>query len=134
MWIIYLQIYSLLPLLKFYPVQQHCSRALHHTVLFCEICSILYYEHLQPPPMALETQDEILLSNLPPTWQLVCDNEIDRPIPLNSAIYAVINRDDLCTCGILAQHVFLYESIHTCANPDAVAAVILYIQQCLSGL
>ena len=32
-----------------------------------------------PPPAVLETQDEILLANLPPTWQLVCDNQIDRP-------------------------------------------------------
>ena len=68
--------------------------------------------------MVLETQDEILLANLPPIWQLVCDNEIDRPIPLESAIYAVVKRDDLCTCGILAQHIFLYESMHTCEKPD----------------
>ena len=66
----------------------------------------------------METQDEILLANLPLTWQLVCDNQIDRPIPLKSAIYAIVSRDDLCTCGILAQHMFLYESMHTCANPD----------------
>ena len=83
-----------------------------------ERCSITYYEHLEPSPMVLETQDEILLANLPPTWQLVCDNEIDRPIPLESAIYAVVKRDDLCTCGILAQHIFLYESMHTCEKPD----------------
>ena len=32
-----------------------------------ERCSITYYEHLEPSPMVLETQDEILLANLPPT-------------------------------------------------------------------
>ena len=83
-----------------------------------ERCSITYYEHLEPPPMVLETQDEILLANLPSAWQLVCDNEIDRPIPLVSAIYAVVKRDDLCTCGTLAQHIFLYESMCTCEKPD----------------
>ena len=46
------------------------------------ICVTLpYHEYICPPPAVLETQDEILLANLPPTWQLVCDNQIDRPIP-----------------------------------------------------
>ena len=79
-----------------------------------------YAHHLQ----SLETQDEILLANLPPTWQLVCDNQIDRPIPLHSAIYMIVNKNDLCTCDISAQHIFLYESMHTCENPDT--SVTLY--------
>ena len=77
-----------------------------------------------PPPAVLETQDEILLANLPPTWQLLCDNQIDRPIPLHSAIYAIVNKNDLCTCSISAQHIFLYESMRTCENPDT--SVTLY--------
>ena len=50
---------------------------------------------------------------------MVCDNQIDRPIPLASAIYAVVNKNDLCTSGISAQHIFLYESMHTCTTPNA---------------
>ena len=30
----------------------------------------------------------------------------------------------MCTCGISAQHIFLYESMCTCANPDT--SVTLY--------
>ena len=86
--------------------------------------SVYLPEHFTPPPAVLETQDEILLANLPPKWQLVCDNQIDRPIPLDSAIYAIVNKNDLCTCGISAQHIFLYESMHTCTTPDA--SVTLY--------
>ena len=92
--------------------------------LIHDLCDITYYEYISPPPAVLETQDEILLANLPPTWQLVCDNQIDRPIPLHSAIYAIINKNGLCMCGISAQHIFLYESMHTCANPDT--SVTLY--------
>ena len=44
--------------------------------------------------------------------------------PLDSAIYAVVNKNDLCTCGISAQHIFLYKSMHTCTTPDA--SVTLY--------
>ena len=67
---------------------------------------------------------KFLLANLPPKWQLVCDNQIDRLIPLDSAIYAIINKNDLCTCGISAQHIFLYESMRTCTTPDV--SVTLY--------
>ena len=93
--------------------------------LIHSLCEFTYYEYFTPPsPAVLETQDEILLVNLPPKCQLVCDNQIDRPIPLNSAIYAVVNKNDLCTCGISAQHIFLYELMHTCTTPDA--SVTLY--------
>ena len=105
-----------------------CAAAVFQTTpddsLICSICQFTYYEHFTPPPAVLETQDEILLANLPPKWQLVCDNQIDRPIPLDSAIYAIVNKNDLCTCGISAQHIFLYESMHTCTTPDA--SVTLY--------
>ena len=86
--------------------------------------SLLNYEHFTPPPAVLETQDKILLANLSPKWQLVCDNQIDRPIPLDSPIYAVVNNNYLCTCGISAQHIFLYELMHTCTTSDA--SVTLY--------
>ena len=92
--------------------------------LIRDLCDITYHEYISPPPAVLETQDEILLANLPPTWQLVCDNQIDRLIPLHSAIYVIVNKNDLCTCGISAQHIFLYESMCTCENPDT--SVTLY--------
>ena len=86
-----------------------------------------YYEHFTQPPAVLETQNKILLANLPLKWKLVCDNQIDRLMPLNSAIYAVINRNDLCTCGISAQHILIYESMHTCTNPDT-SVTLYYIE------
>ena len=55
---------------------------------------------------------------------MVCDNQIDRPIPLDNAIDAIVNKNDLCTCGISAQHIFLHQSMHTCTTPDA--SVTLY--------
>ena len=61
-----------------------------------ELCSFTYYEYLQPPPKILQAQDKISLA----------------------AIYTVINHDDLCTCGILAHEVYMYEFMHTCSQPD----------------
>ena len=104
-----------------------CAAVLFQTTpddsLICSICQFTYYEHFTPAPAVLETQDEVLLANLPPKCQLVCDNQIDRPIPLDYAIYAIV-KNDLCTCGISAQHMFLYESMLMCTSPDA--SVTLY--------
>ena len=75
-----------------------CAAAVFQTTpddnLILSLCEFTYHEYFTPPPAVLETQDEILLVNLPPKWQLVCDNQIDRPIPLDSAIYAVVNKND----------------------------------------
>ena len=96
-----------------------CAAAVFRQLLMTVLYTVFVSLHFTPPPAVLETQDEILLANLPPKWQLVCDNQIDRPIPLDSAIYAVVNKNDLCTCSISAQHIFLYESMHTCTTPNA---------------
>ena len=39
--------------------------------LIRDLCDITYNKYIRPPPAVLETQDELLLANLPPTWQLV---------------------------------------------------------------
>ena len=76
-----------------------CAAAVFQSIpndnLIRDLCDITYHEYICPPPAVLETQDEILLANLPPTWQLVCDNQIDHPIPLHSAIYVIVNKNDL---------------------------------------
>ena len=36
----------------------------------------------------------------------------------------IVNKNDLCTCSISAQYIFLYESMCTCENPDT--SVTLY--------
>ena len=38
--------------------------------------------------------------------------------------FAIVNKNDLCACGISAQHIFLYESMRTCTTPDT--SVTLY--------
>ena len=83
-------------------------------------CKFTYHEVLYPTPTTLQTQDEILLANFPTdNWQLICDETTDRPSSLKGALYAIINLQDLCTCGVLtAQGRFLYESMRSCDNPD----------------
>ena len=65
-------------------------------------CKFTYHEVLYPTPTTLQTQDEILLANFPTdNWQLICDETTDRPSSLKGTLYAIINLQDLCTCGVL---------------------------------
>ena len=89
-------------------------------------CQFTYFEDYNPPPQILETQDLILLANLPQGWQLVCDDQIDRPIPIPDSRYAVVRRDDLCTCGIMAGQYFVHESFAECPQSTKDTRVALY--------
>ena len=64
------------------------------------------------------------MSNLPRLWQLVCGSQTKHPVPMASLPYAIIKREDLCSCGIIAQHYFLHENMIRCSLPDN--EVILY--------
>ena len=66
----------------------------------------------------METQTLILLSNLPRPWQLVCGSQTEHPVPMASSPYAIIKREDLCSCGIIAQHYFLHENMIRCSLPN----------------
>ena len=92
-----------------------------------DLCTFTYHNFLEPQPTLLQTQDEILLAHFPPGWTLLCDDQMERPVPHKDAIYVVINKYDLCQCGILAQGYYLYEVMRSCDNPDTV--VTLYYTQ-----
>ena len=66
----------------------------------------------------METQTLILLSNLPRPWQLICRSQTEHPVPMAGSPYAVIKREDLCPCGIIAQHYFLHENMIRYPYPD----------------
>ena len=88
-----------------------------------DVCTFTYHNHLLPSPTILQSQDEILLAHLPGGWMLLCNDQIDRPIPFQDAIYAVVQKYDLCSCGILAQDFYLYEGMRTCDHPDTVVTL-----------
>ena len=79
--------------------------------LIRSICKFTYYKYFTPPPAVLETQDEILLANLPPKWQLVCDNQIDRPIPLDSAIYAIVKQNMIYVLVVFWHNTYFFMNL-----------------------
>ena len=91
-----------------------------------EKCRFVHYHNHTPEPKILETQTLILLSNLPRPWQLICRIQTEHPVPMAGSPYAVIKREDLCPCGIIAQHYFLHENMIRCPYPD-IEVTLYYV-------
>ena len=94
-------------------LEHNCASAIYFQAppeQVVEKCRFVYYHNLIPEPKILETQTLILLSNLPRLWQLICRSQTEHPVPMDGSPHAVIKREDLCPCGIIAQHYFLHEN------------------------
>ena len=102
-------------------LEHNCASAIYFQAPSEQVvkkCRFVYYHNHTPEPKILETQTLILLSNLPRPWQLICRSQTEHPVPMASLPYAVIKREDLCPCGIIAQHYFLHENMIRCPYPN----------------
>ena len=84
-------------------LEHNCASAIYFQASaekVVEKCRFIYYHDHIPKPKILETQSLILLSNLPRPWQLVCRSQTEHPVPMSRSPYAVIKREDLCSCGL----------------------------------
>ena len=101
--------------------EHNCASAIYFKAPLEQVvekCQFVYNHNYIPEPKILETQTLILLSNLPRPWQLVYGSQTEHPVPMASSPYAIIKREDLCSCGIIAQHYFLHENMIRCSFPD----------------
>ena len=106
---------------KSHTSEHDCASAIYFQVpakQVVEKCKFVYYHNHVPESKILETQTLILLSNLPRPWQLVCQSETEHPVPMAGSPYAVTKREDLCSCGLIAQHYFLRENMIKCPFLD----------------
>ena len=102
-------------------LEHNCASAIYFQAppeQVVEKCTFVYYHNHIHEPKILETQTLILLSNLPRPWQLICRSQTEHPVPMAGSPYAVIKREDLCPCGIIAQHYFLHENMIRCPYPN----------------
>ena len=102
-------------------LEHNCTSAIYFQASAKQVvekCRFVYYHNHVPEPKILETQTLILLSNLPRPWQLVCRSQTELPVPMPSSPYTVVKREDLCSCGLIAQHYFLHENMIRCSCLD----------------
>ena len=102
-------------------LEHNCASAIYFKApseQVVEKCRFVYYHNYTPEPKILETQALILLSNLPRPWQLVCGSQTEHLITMAGSPYTIIKREDLCSCGIIAQHYFLHKNMIRCSLPN----------------
>ena len=102
-------------------LEHNCASAIYFRTppeQVVEKCRFVYYHNHIPEPKILETQTLTLLSNLPRPDQLICRSQTKHPLPMDGSPHAVIKREDLCPCGIIAQHYFLHENMIRCPYPN----------------
>ena len=75
-------------------------------------------------PAVLDGGHEIILSNVPNTKYVICNDNCSFPIKIPSHLYVLLKRTVLCYCGIEAENNFLLESIAAC--PGKQSALTMY--------
>ena len=63
-----------------------------------------YYNKTDITPMALDGENEIILTNCPNDKHIICNINNDIPIKIPSHLYVLVNRIVLCNCGIEAEN------------------------------
>ena len=64
-------------------------------------CSFVYTQNKAYDPWIIDTGTQLLLSNLPQPWILVCDMS-ERPFTIPYSTYWIINHTELCECALSA--------------------------------
>ncbi len=101
--------------------EHSCASAIFYFADSKEIlakCDFVYFHQHDPRPQILDSQEYLLLSNVPKPWHLLCDKDLKRPLPFEGANYAIIKREDLCYCGISAGDFFLHEVMAQCDKTE----------------
>ena len=61
----------------------------------------------------LDGGEELILSNQPKPWTLVCGTQ-NRPFPLKYSNLQIINRTELCKCSLAAGAFYITQTVESC--------------------
>ena len=93
-----------------------CSSAIffnHKPDIVNKHCDFRYIHQVEPPPCVLESDNQILLSNIGEHWSFRCDSE-NVPKRMTGSNYAVINRKSLCKCALTGDKFYIPERLSYC--------------------
>ena len=122
-------------------VVKHKSKYSCKSVLYCNLnletikdnCRFNFYcTKTDITPNVLDSGNEIILANWPNDKHIICNINNDIPIKIPSHPCVLVNRSELCNCGIEVENHFLLESLAVChgINSNTVnTAFINYLDQ-----
>ena len=76
-------------------------------------CDFKYVFKIKPPPCILESDDQILLTNLGTKWTFRCEDE-NVPRRMTGSNFAVIDRSLFCGCALIGQTFFMPQRLENC--------------------
>ena len=91
--------------------------------IITELCNIQFTQDHEYEPRILDLGTQLVLSNLPEPWVLVCHN-VHRPFRIQYSTYTIIDRKELCECSLSAGYeYFIQKTMLTCNEDDEITSV-----------
>jgi hypothetical protein len=81
-----------------------------------KLCRFQVTETKKIKPQILETNEEVLMANLPPEWSFQCDKQDRKPSKVKPGGYVLLNKNFLCHCSIKAGDYLVTQNIQACGN------------------
>ena len=75
-----------------------------------ELCQFDYFHKINPQPVVLESDNNILMANLDTPWSFDCQNR-NVPLRVKGSRYAILTRDSICGCSILGTSFYIEEKV-----------------------
>ena len=101
--------------------QHTCASAIYYnepSSVIADHCTAQVHLNIPPTPRVLDAGTQLVLSNLPAPWTLVCKPN-NRPFQIEYSTYRIINRTELCECSLSARNFMLEQSTMVCGASEA---------------
>ena len=92
-----------------------CASAIYYDVkpvIKIKHCKYKYIKSSYLEPNILDGRQNLILSNLPKPWTLVCGAQ-NRPFPLKYSTLRIINRTELCDCSLTAGASYITQTVES---------------------
>ena len=94
-----------------------CASAIYYDakpVIKIKHCKSKYIKSSHLEPNILDGRQNLILSNLPKPWTLVCGAQ-NRPFPLKYSTLRIINRTELCEYSLTAGTFYITQTVKSCS-------------------
>ena len=83
-------------------------------------CKSKYIKSNNLEPKILDGVENLILSNLPKPWTLVCGTQ-NRPFPLKYSTFRIINRTELCESSLTAGAFYIMQTVESCNSGNILS-------------
>ena len=97
-----------------------------------ELCNFKIFTDFHPEFTTLETNDEILLANIPQPWTITCTEASGIPSVQHNAVYVIAKKTDLCDCQIYTTDAIIESRLDACPKKQTGIQLEYVINQAVA--